>query len=347
VRNALGLTLDELPPLEDEEPESAGALPISAAPELAPPPAPAPPPPTPKSDDPETPFFEGPKDDDEFEVTTDNKIPKAAWVSIVFGAALVIGGVAVFGFRDRVTPLPDDVGKPELSEANWHEDALKKAQAGGATAPLDTEWRAREIAPARPAPSAAPTAASTEAAHGGHGGTQAHDGHGGAQAHGGHGGAPAHAASAPPPATEAPTQAPTAPASKSALEDLPTEPAPAVQAQFRALFDDGLKLHERRKYRDALDRFENALALAPANETLLLAYAQTLLEAGRKDDALRAVRKVVTMNAESARGWLLVGSIEQERGAKTEAAQAYRNYLRIAPTDKYADDVRRVMENFK
>jgi cytochrome c-type biogenesis protein CcmH/NrfG len=53
------------------------------------------------------------------------------------------------------------------------------------------------------------------------------------------------------------------------------------------------------------------------------------------------------MNAESARGWLLVGSIEQERGAKTEAAQAYRNYLRIAPTDKYADDVRRVMENFK
>jgi len=329
VRNALSLTLDELPPLEDE-PVSAGALPISAAPELAPEPVvePAPPAPTPRGDDPEVPFFEQPEEAEEFEVTSDAPVPRAAWVALAFGAVMVGGVVAYFALRDPVTPLPPDVGKPELSEESWHDDALKKAQATSAPAqpPLEADWRAAEIAPAKPAPSAASAPAS------------AHDT--------GHAGEAPHAASAPPPPS-APVSAATTAAPLPAVRNLPTEPAPAALAQFRTFVDDGLKFHEKRKYREAVDRFERALALAPGNETVLLAYAQSLLEGNRPDDALRAARKVVEANTESARGWLLVGSIEQDRGGRDAAAIAYRNYLRIAPQDKYADDVRRVMENFK
>jgi hypothetical protein len=329
VRNALSLTLDELPPLEDE-PVSAGALPISAAPELAPEPVvePAPPAPTPRGDDPEVPFFEQPEEAEEFEVTSDAPVPRAAWVALAFGAVMVGGVVAYFALRDPVTPLPPDVGKPELSEESWHDDALKKAQATSAPAqpPLEADWRAAEIAPAKPAPSAASAPAS------------AHDT--------GHAGEAPHAASAPPPPS-APVSAATTAAPLPAVRNLPTEPAPAALAQFRTFVDDVLKFHEKRKYREAVDRFERALALAPGNETVLLAYAQSLLEGNRPDDALRAARKVVEANTESARGWLLVGSIEQDRGGRDAAAIAYRNYLRIAPQDKYADDVRRVMENFK
>jgi tetratricopeptide (TPR) repeat protein len=125
------------------------------------------------------------------------------------------------------------------------------------------------------------------------------------------------------------------------------EPTPAANADFRKLLDEGLALHEKRKYREAAEKFERALALAGGNSTVLLAYAQSLMELDRGADALRAAEKCAALDPNNARAWLIIGSVKQDKGDSAGAKEAYVRYIKLAPTDKYAEDVRRVIENIQ
>jgi tetratricopeptide (TPR) repeat protein len=127
----------------------------------------------------------------------------------------------------------------------------------------------------------------------------------------------------------------------------PTEPAPAAQADFRRLLDEGLALHGKRKYREAAEKLERALALATGNATVLLAYAQTLMELDRGAEALRAAEKCAAIAPNNARAWLIIGSVKQDKGDLAGAKAAYAEYIKLAPTDRYAEDVRRVIENIQ
>ena len=196
-----------------------------------------------------------------------------------------------------------------LLEQSWHEDTLK-ARGSAAPAPaLDAGFAAVHEAP--------PPAESVPASEGPR--------------------TPESAVAAAVPSQEA----------VPAADRPPAEPAPAASVNFRKLLDEGLGLHEKRKYREAVEKFERALALAAGNSTVLLAYAQSLMELDRGADALRAAEKCAALDTNNARAWLIIGSVKQDKGDIDGARAAYTRYIKLAPTDKYAEDVRRVIENIQ
>ena len=125
------------------------------------------------------------------------------------------------------------------------------------------------------------------------------------------------------------------------------EPPPARKDDFDTLVRDGVALHGKGRYGDAVVRFEKALALAPADQRALLAMATSLLELERGKEALRAAEKVARINPRSARAHLIIGSVKQNDGEKEAAIDAYEKYLELAPQAQYAKDVRRVLEGMR
>jgi tetratricopeptide (TPR) repeat protein len=245
-----------------------------------------------------------------FEEHRDQPISKAAWVTAAFLGALVVGGGLYWGLRDTVEPI---AVQPGVLEQNWHEQALKTRGPAPSAPALDAGFAAVHEAP--------PPAEVSAPASGAH--------------------APASEAAA-----EAPPAPPPGPPSL-AGDTPPTEPAPAAQADFRRLLDEGLALHGKRKYREAAEKLERALALATGNATVLLAYAQTLMELDRGAEALRAAEKCAAIAPNNARAWLIIGSVKQDKGDLAGAKAAYAEYIKLAPTDRYAEDVRRVIENIQ
>ncbi len=253
-----------------------------------------------------------------FEEDAEPALARSAYVAL--GLLLVlVGGVSIFFMtRDKVEPLVVNPG-PAM-DSNWHEAELT-ARAAQEVPALEAEWRAVSAAPSPEsapanAPSAAPIADS---------------------------GAPAElVAPTPPSGAEAPTAA-----SLSIEERPPAAPGADAAERFKKLLSEGIALHEKRNYREALERFRKALALAPGHEEGQLAYAQSLLELNMGEEALKAAEKVAKVNPQSARAQLIIGSVRQDRGEREAAVEAYEKYLKLSPTDRYAEDVRRVIENIR
>ncbi len=63
-----------------------------------------------------------------------------------------------------------------------------------------------------------------------------------------------------------------------------------------------------------------------------LSQAETALEAGRLDEALKKCREVLELDPKSAHAYYLVGVIELERGAQEEAKQALLQSVRLDPS---------------
>jgi CheY-like chemotaxis protein len=125
------------------------------------------------------------------------------------------------------------------------------------------------------------------------------------------------------------------------------DPPPARKDDFDKLVRDGVALHGKGRYGDAVTRFEKALALAPSDQRALLAMSTSLLELDRGKEALRAAEKVARVNPRSAQAHLIIGSVKQNDGEKEAAIDAYEKYLELAPQARYAKDVRRVLEGMR
>jgi tetratricopeptide (TPR) repeat protein len=77
----------------------------------------------------------------------------------------------------------------------------------------------------------------------------------------------------------------------------------------------------------AADEMESALKLAPEEQSLLLATAVAELQAGRLDPALQHAAGA----GNTAAGQALLGDIQEKRGRFVEAANAYREAVKLAP----------------
>ena len=318
VRRALSLKLDELPPdafppVEDDF--GPGALTLEALGDPAPPALP-PPPATPAVPPPEGEelFFQGPQVPADPHDAHDLHFEehKDQPISKAAWVTAAFLGVLVLG-GGLFWGLRDTVEPVALQngvlEQNWHEEALKTRGPVASAPALDAAFAAVREAPP-PEPSAAPSDAPAE------------------------------------PSEPAVAAVPSGPPSLGG-DTPPTEPTPAARADFRRLLDEGLALHEKRKYREAVEKLERALALATGNATVLLAYAQTLMELDRGAEALRAAEKCAAIEPNNARAWLIIGSVKQDKGDLAGAKAAYAEYIKLAPTDRYAEDVRRVIENIQ
>lgn len=108
--------------------------------------------------------------------------------------------------------------------------------------------------------------------------------------------------------------------------------------------DDAELAYRGGRTRDAKRHADAILLAEPTHPRALVLRASLEIEDKRLDDALTDAQLAATTAPDFADAHLALGVIQQERGALTEAAQAYRRYLELAPSGIYAATVRRQLD---
>ncbi len=235
---------------------------------------------------------------------------RMAYVVLGVGAAAILAGLGFLFLRDQVELREEPRG---VLNTGWHDKALAARATPAAVPPVDAPWtlpsaEAADAAVKPAAPASAPAPDERQA----------------------------------PDAAEATTAAPP-PASEPPAEAVPLRPENAKQ--FEDLLKEGVALHGKGDYQTAASRFEKAIGLRPASEEALLGFANSLLELDRGTEALKAAEKVARLNPKNARAHLIIGTVRQDSGDRDAAVAAYRKYLELAPDDRYAEQVRWIVEH--
>ncbi len=145
--------------------------------------------------------------------------------------------------------------------------------------------------------------------------------------------------------TSAPASAIALPAAREPAKPSP-EPASAPQASEAATAESACrKAYASEKYRAIIDNCRRALELNADDARLMVMMAHAELDRGRNSTALRWARKAVAVDPKLPDAYVFIGEIEQEVGNNAGAKAAYSKYLELAPTGKYASDLRVIVRN--
>jgi tetratricopeptide (TPR) repeat protein len=90
---------------------------------------------------------------------------------------------------------------------------------------------------------------------------------------------------------------------------------------------------------------EAALAANPRAVEFAVALAKTEFDRGRIAQALDWSKKAIAVDPDVADPYVFIGEAEQNAGHKRAAKDAYMHYLRLAPSGRYAADLRAVLRS--
>ncbi len=169
--------------------------------------------------------------------------------------------------------------------------------------------------------------------------------------------APAHAAAAPAPAPApaaaipAPTPAPAPVAAAPAPTPAPA-PAPAPAAAASPVDTDQERLacrkaynNGRGKYKDVVAACEKALEVNPKAADAMVMLANVELDRGRHKEALVWAIRAIEIDPTIPEAYVFIGGAKQLAGSKVQAKAAYERYLELAPTGKYAGDLKTILKS--
>ena len=117
------------------------------------------------------------------------------------------------------------------------------------------------------------------------------------------------------------------------------EPQPPRPKGYKELFADARRAFGKKRYAEALEAIDKALAERKTSRALTL-KADVLLETGKNAEALSAIDQAVRLGPSNARGWLIKGQIHAARKEDAQAETAFRKFLELKPTGQDADYVR-------
>jgi hypothetical protein len=99
-------------------------------------------------------------------------------------------------------------------------------------------------------------------------------------------------------------------------------------------------------------RSKDILAVCPAavsddsnHADIPLALARIEFDRGRSAQAYAWARRAIAANPSAADAYVFLGGAEQNAGHGNAAKQAYQHYLRLAPTGRYAADLRAIVHS--
>jgi tetratricopeptide (TPR) repeat protein len=75
----------------------------------------------------------------------------------------------------------------------------------------------------------------------------------------------------------------------------------------------------------------------------LIRDARALLDRGAYGKALDAANRAAQARPDSAEPYLLIGTVEQQKGRNPQAQAAYQRYLQLAPKGAYAAEIRAIL----
>ena len=100
--------------------------------------------------------------------------------------------------------------------------------------------------------------------------------------------------------------------------------------------EKGRDFYNASQYDDAIDCYEEAIALEPENEVAWFDNGLALQKEGRYDDAINAFNKAIEIDPQDANSWVNKGSVLDDQGKYDEAIQACDKAIELDSQNNYA-----------
>jgi peptidoglycan/xylan/chitin deacetylase (PgdA/CDA1 family)/tetratricopeptide (TPR) repeat protein len=123
-------------------------------------------------------------------------------------------------------------------------------------------------------------------------------------------------------------------------------PAAAVRPKPARAFDldrQGRQLYRERKYDEALDKVQQAVALKPNDAVLLNNLGFLYYKTGHYDDALKYLEKTLAVDPDRKEAHGNLADAYLKVGRRPEAKAHYERYLELFPNSPRGDEVRKIL----
>jgi hypothetical protein len=125
----------------------------------------------------------------------------------------------------------------------------------------------------------------------------------------------------------------------------PTPAAPAVEAaEARGKCMETVR---EKRGKQILSVCALAFDADPGAADIAVLLAKTEFDRGRSAQALAWGKKAIAADPKAAEAYVFIGGAEQNVGHGKAAREAYRRYLELAPTGRYAGDLRAIVGSLK
>lgn len=127
----------------------------------------------------------------------------------------------------------------------------------------------------------------------------------------------------------------------------PPEPEPAEatpKSSIEQALLDGRGHLDARRWAEARQAFERALAGSPGNTKALFGRGRALFEMRQTSAAMKDFEAVLAAEPSHPNALLMAGSVSQELGRKDDARRFYQRYLDAWPTGRRAAEIKGLLE---
>jgi len=121
-----------------------------------------------------------------------------------------------------------------------------------------------------------------------------------------------------------------------------SSPAPALETNARARCQQSIR---RKRSKEILKVCPTAFAEDTTDADTAVALASVEFDRGRLAQAYAWSQKAIAANPASAEAYVFAGAVEQNRGHGKAAKEAYRHYLRLAPSGRHAVELRTIVNS--
>jgi len=143
--------------------------------------------------------------------------------------------------------------------------------------------------------------------------------------------------------TLAKVEEPTADADKAKAEaPVAAAPAPVAENDVRSRCRQSIRA---RRARDIVTVCSAAFEQDSADVDAAVAVAKVEFDRGRTAQAYTWSKKVIAVNPATADAYVFAGSVEQSQGHGKAAKEDYQHYLRLAPSGRYAAEIRSIVNS--
>ncbi len=105
---------------------------------------------------------------------------------------------------------------------------------------------------------------------------------------------------------------------------------------FHELVDDGRKLTDKGRHKEALSKFRRALIINPYGEMAICLKAQAHYELGDRDKAINTISQILNKNPTFIPAWFTLANVAFKHGEYQDAADCFRKILEIQPDNAEA-----------
>jgi len=122
----------------------------------------------------------------------------------------------------------------------------------------------------------------------------------------------------------------------------------AIDPEFAdAVYNLGVALEMLKSYEKAKEQLENAAALRPKNAKFIFALGNCLFHLGDFPEAIRAFEKVTGIDPSHAKALYSLGVCYEKQGQKDEARRTWERYLELDSTSAWATEARKRLQALK